>query len=68
MSEDRTEYNTKPKKKKQSKGSVKSLITEYLKNKGITYSDWLEEKHNELLQEMITNNLIEIKEGDKNYE
>lgn len=68
MSEDRAEYNTKPKKKKQSKGSVKALITEYLKTKGITYSDWLEEKHNELLQEMITNNLIEIKEGDKNYE
>ncbi|MDY3050811.1 MAG: hypothetical protein SOR31_04165 [Parvimonas sp.] len=51
-------------KKNNSKNGIKNLVDLYLKSQGIKYSDWLSEKHQELINEMIEKDILTIK-GDK---
>lgn len=51
--------------KNNSKNGIKNLVDLYLKNQGIKYSDWLAEKHQELVNEMIEKNILTIKGEEK---
>lgn len=52
-------------KTKNNKKGVKHLVEMYLSKKNIKYSDWLAEKHQELLNEMIENDVLIIKGDNK---
>lgn len=52
-------------KSKNNKKGVKHLVEMYLSKKNIKYSDWLAEKHQELLNEMIENDMLIIKGDNK---
>lgn len=52
-------------KTKNNKKGVKHLVEMYLSKKNIKYSDWLAEKHQELLNEMIENDMLIIKGDNK---
>lgn len=52
-------------KTKNNKKGVKHLVEMYLAKKNIKYSEWLAEKHQELLNEMIENDMLIIKGDNK---
>jgi hypothetical protein len=55
----------KDNKIKSNKKGIKNLVEMYLAKKNIKYSDWLAEKHQELLNEMIENDMLIIKGDNK---
>jgi len=56
--------NKKETKSKYNKKSIKNLVEKYLENQGKSYNEWLAEKHQELLNEMIEKDILTLK-GDK---
>lgn len=50
--------------KSNKKTTIKDIVERYLKTKNISYSQWLDTKHSELIAEMIENDVLEIK-GEK---
>ena len=56
--------NKKETKSKHNKKSIKNLVEKYLENQGKSYNEWLDEKHQELLNEMIEKDILTLK-GDK---
>lgn len=55
----------KESKSKNNKKGIKNLVEMYLAKKNIKYSDWLAEKHQELLNEMIEKDMLIIKGDNK---
>lgn len=55
----------KDNKIKSNKKGIKNLVEMYLAKKNIKYSEWLAEKHQELLNEMIENDMLIIKGENK---
>ena len=55
----------KESKSKNNKKGVKYLVEMYLAKNNIKYSDWLAEKHQELLNEMIEKDMLIIKGDNK---
>lgn len=55
----------KESKSKNNKKGVKHLVEMYLAKNNIKYSDWLAEKHQELLNEMIEKDMLIIKGDNK---
>lgn len=55
----------KDNKIKSNKKGIKNLVEMYLAKKNIKYSEWLAEKHQELLNEMIENDMLIIKGDNK---
>ena len=55
----------KDNKIKSNKKGIKNLVEMYLAKKNIKYSDWLAEKHQELLNEMIEKDMLIIKGENK---
>ena len=55
----------KENKIKSNKKGIKNLVEMYLAKKNIKYSEWLAEKHQELLNEMIENDMLIIKGDNK---
>lgn len=56
--------NKKETKSKYNKKSIKNLVEKYLENQGKSYNEWLTEKHQEILNEMIEKDVLTLK-GDK---
>ena len=56
--------NKKETKSKYNKKSIKNLVEKYLENQGKSYNEWLAEKYQELLNEMIEKDILTLK-GDK---
>jgi hypothetical protein len=55
----------KDNKIKSNKKGIKNLVEMYLAKNNIKYNDWLAEKHQELLNEMIEKDLLIIKGENK---
>lgn len=55
--------NKKETKSKYNKKSIKNLVEKYLENQGKNYNEWLAEKHQELLNEMIEKDILTLKGG-----
>ena len=55
----------KDNKIKSNKKGIKNLVEMYLAKNNIKYNDWLAEKHQELLNEMIENHMLIIKGDNK---
>ena len=55
----------KDNKIKSNKKGIKNLVEMYLAKNNIKYNDWLAEKHQELLNEMIEKDLLIIKGDNK---
>ena len=55
----------KDNKIKSNKKGIKNLVEMYLAKNNIKYNDWLAEKHQELLNEMIENDMLIIKGDNK---
>lgn len=56
--------NKKDTKSKYNKKGIKNLVEKYLENEGRNYTEWLAEKHQELINEMIEKDILTLK-GDK---
>lgn len=56
--------NKKDTKSKYNKKGIKNLVEKYLENQGKSYNEWLAEKHQEILDEMIQKDVLTLK-GDK---
>lgn len=56
--------NKKDTKSKYNKKGIKNLVEKYLENEGKNYNEWLAEKHQELINEMIEKDVLTLK-GDK---
>ena len=55
----------KDNKIKSNKKGIKNLVEMYLAKNNIKYNDWLAEKHQDLLNEMIEKDLLIIKGDNK---